>query len=152
MQPHESAATSALAATGAPHHPGSAAFLAVAAGGGTGAVARHAVGVWLLAAYPGSAPWPTLAINLAGSLLLGLVIGRFPHQPRLRALLAVGFCGGFTTFGTVSHELLDMTQQARWGTAALYAGASVAGCILGVWAGMRVWQRPGLAGDQARGS
>ena len=142
MQPHEPAATSAHAVIGTARNSGVATFLAVAAGGGTGAVARYTAGGWLLAAYPMSMPWATLAINLAGSLMLGVVIAGFPHQPRLRALLAVGFCGGFTTFGTFGHELLDLAEHARWGTAALYAGASVVGCAVAVLAGL-VLRRPG---------
>ncbi|HLM66390.1 MAG TPA: CrcB family protein [Longimicrobium sp.] len=72
----------------------------VALGGAAGALLRHAVGQALGPGRPGTFPWHTFAVNVAGSLVLGIVLARVPaDDPRhLRPLLAVGFCGGLTTF------------------------------------------------------
>ena len=102
---------------------------AVFLGGSAGALAR----VWLsdaLTHHPGSWPWSTLVINVAGTLLLGALAGRrltgrsigFAQQP----LLEVGFCGALTTFSTFQLELLQMLDDGRAGLAAAYVAVSIA--------------------------
>jgi CrcB protein len=86
-------------------------------------------------------PWATLAINVAGSLLLGILMGAFPSADeawRVRALLAVGFCGGFTTFSAFSYETLLLLQRGSPATALAYTGASVAAGVLAAWLGLRM--------------
>ncbi len=87
--------------------------LLVALGAAVGAVLRHAVAV----ALPGRRA--TLLVNLAGSLLLGLLA---PAAPAAAALLGVGLCGGLTTFSTYALEVLD---GGGW----RYAAGSTAGCL-----------------------
>lgn len=106
----------------------------VAAGGALGAVARLAV-----SALPPRAefPWHTLAINLAGSFVLGyLLLGQGMEHP-WRLAVAVGFLGAFTTLSTYSAETIGLWREGH----ALWAGLNIAGNALGgpllAWLGWR---------------
>ncbi len=83
-------------------------------------------------------PWNTLAVNLLGSLLIGLVLeaGEKLHA-HIRAFHAVGFCGGLTTFSAFAVETARLLQAGRLGLAAAYVVVSVVGCVLAVWLGFR---------------
>ncbi|MGK4598571.1 fluoride efflux transporter CrcB [Amycolatopsis sp. w19] len=91
--------------------------LFVALGGGLGAILRYLtdrrVQAWRNSAFP----WGTLTVNVVGSAILGVLTGWALHggQPdAVRALLAVGFCGGLTTFSTFGYETLRLfTEKAR---------------------------------------
>lgn len=114
-------------------------WLLVALGGGAGAAARFGVSQ-ALAGRDGF-PWATFAINVVGSLLLGILMGAFPSAEeawRVRALLAVGFCGGFTTFSTFSYETLVLFQRGSPATALAYAGGSVVMGLAAAWVGLRM--------------
>ena len=117
---------------------------AVAVGGAAGAAARFAVTLWLAHRLGGPLPWGTLAVNVLGSFVLGVVVG-FAPSPSVRALLGTGFCGGFTTFSTFAVE----TLAAPPGPAALHVGANVAGACgaaaLGLWVG-RTLRSGGIEG------
>ena len=111
-------------------------FLLVFAGGGIGSVLRYAVGLCISAA---AFPWATLAVNVGGSLAIGLFGGwceRFGWPEAVRLALIAGLCGGFTTFSTFSKESLALAQSGRWGALAAYALGSVALGIAAVDAGL----------------
>ncbi|MBB4637146.1 fluoride efflux transporter CrcB [Longimicrobium terrae] len=112
-------------------------LLLVALGGAAGAVTRYGAGRWIGTAARGGFPWGTFAVNLAGSLLLGIIVARVPPDDPRRLLLAVGFCGGLTTFSTFGYETFALLQDRAYGTALAYAGASMAAglaCVaLGMW-------------------
>ena len=96
-------------------------FLWVFLGGGVGSILRYAVGLCIGAA---AFPWATLAVNVGGSLAIGLFGGwgeRFGWSEAVRLALTVGLCGGFTTFSTFSKESLTLVQSGRWCIFALYA-------------------------------
>lgn len=114
------------------------AWLYVAVGGAAGAVMRYAAGQALGPVRPGAFPWHTFAVNVVGSLVLGLVMALVPaDDPRpLRALLAVGFCGGLTTFSTFGYETVGLLQSRAYGTALLYAGGSFAMALAAVGIGL----------------
>jgi CrcB protein len=102
---------------------------AVFAGGCAGALARAG----LAEAVPhdaGSWPWATFVANVAGALLLGVVVHRLPQ--RTRPLLATGFCGALTTFSTLQIELLGMLDRSDIGLAAGYAAASIAAGLVAI--------------------
>ncbi|MFM8271276.1 MAG: fluoride efflux transporter CrcB [Gemmata sp.] len=126
-------------------HPATLLFV----GGGAGANARYWFGQWVRAVQGGAAfpwatfPWATFAINVSGSVVLGLVAVTFVNHPDASRrnwylLLGTGFCGGFTTFSTFSLETLELLRAGRAGTAALYVCGSVAAGLLGVWLAMRL--------------
>jgi CrcB protein len=111
-------------------------------GGGVGANARY----WLSRLAPtvqtAPFPWITFAINVSGSVALGLVAALFRKHPdeSVRVwylLLGTGFCGGFTTFSTFSLETLELMQEGRpWAAAGYVLGSAAAG-VLGVWLAVR---------------
>ncbi len=84
-------------------------------------------------------PYPTLAINLLGSFLIGLFFEKVLLPESLRMGLMVGFLGGFTTFSAYSLETLQLLQSSRYLLALLYGGLSpvlgVGMAFLGVWCG-----------------
>lgn len=112
-------------------------FFLVFIGGGVGSVLRYAIGLCIGAA---TFPWATLAVNVGGSLAIGIFGGwgeRFGWSEAVRLALTVGLCGGFTTFSTFSKESLALVQSGRYCTFAAYAFGSVAVGIaavaLGYW-------------------
>jgi len=114
--------------------------LAVALGGLVGAPARVAVDRFVSDRVGGSAiPWGTLAVNVSGSLVLGLLAGlSLGHRlgGDLGALLGDGFCGAFTTFSTFSFEILSLLEEGHSIAAAAYLVLSVGAGIVAAAAGM----------------
>ena len=111
-------------------------LLLVALGGGVGSVLRY-----LLSGMNASFPWGTFAVNILGSLIIGLLVGLVSKgvlSAEMKLLLVTGFCGGFTTFSTFANESLGMMKTGDVLMMALYVGASVALSILAVWLGMKL--------------
>jgi fluoride exporter len=108
---------------------------AIFVGGAIGALARYGLGR-ALPHDPGSWPWATFCVNVAGALTLGYVTTRLqerlPPTAYRRPLLGTGFCGALTTFSTVQVELVQMLDEGRSGLAAGYAAASIAAGVLAV--------------------
>ncbi len=108
--------------------------LAVFLGGAIGALARAEVAVGLAVA-PGRWPWATLAVNVAGALMLGVFATRLqerlPPTAYRRPFLGTGVCGGLTTFSTIQLELLWMLDHDRPALALAYAATSL---VLGLGA------------------
>lgn len=101
--------------------------LLVTAGGVLGVLARYGLGTTV---SPGNQPWMIFAINVAGSFLLGAVVASSAHLSEpVRTGLAVGFCGGFTTFSTVSMQVLLDARGGEASFALLYLAASIAGGV-----------------------
>jgi fluoride exporter len=101
---------------------------AIAAGGAFGALVRVAL-ARSYAPGPGSWPWVTFAVNLAGAFLLGYFVTRLQERLPLsayrRPLLGTGFCGALTTFSTMQVELLHMLDGGDYVLAAGYALTSI---------------------------
>lgn len=120
--------------------------LLVALGGALGAWLRYVVGLaWLRGIGPVAAsafPWATLSVNLLGTFAMGLLAGLLARYGEggqtWRLLIGVGLLGGFTTFSAFSLELVNLAERGAFGTAALYAAASLTGGIAGLVAGLSI--------------
>ncbi|KQC33924.1 CrcB protein [Nonlabens sp. YIK11] len=113
-------------------------LLFVFIGGGLGSCLRFAFSIWL---NSDSIKWiPTLTVNVLGCLILGSVLALNDKSQLSESaflLLAVGFCGGLTTFSTFSAELYFLLKQMAYLQAALYFLAST---LLGITAIMISYQ------------
>jgi CrcB protein len=114
-------------------------LLLVACGGALGSVARALV-TWAIPA--GRLPWGTVAANIVGSLLVGILMARLePIQAsslRFHSLAVLGFCGGFTTFSSFSWQTLEQMQKGDWSAAVTNVTLSVSACVLATWLGWRL--------------
>ena len=115
-------------------------LLIVAAGGAIGASLRHLTGLVALRLMGPAFPWGTLAVNIVGSFVMGLMVEliarRFGASADLRLFIATGVLGGFTTFSAFSLDAVNLFNRAGFSLAALYVSASVAGAILALFAGL----------------
>lgn len=112
-------------------------ILFVALGGAVGSVFRYLLSGINAASFP----WGTFAVNIIGSLLIGLLVGLVSKgvlSPEMKLLLVTGFCGGITTFSTFANESFGMMKAGDALLMALYIGASVVVGILAVWLGMNI--------------
>ena len=118
-------------------------MLAVAVGGAAGTVARYELAL----AEPvraGQFPWATFVVNVTGSLVLGLVLALLAGRSRstvLRPFLAVGVCGGLTTFSTWMVESMLLIRGGDVGVATLYLGLSLVAGLLAVAVGVMLGGR-----------
>lgn len=115
----------------------------VAIAGGVGAAARYLIG---LAVGQSGFPWATLGINLAGSLLLGALVGaglRRDLHPLLLLALGTGLLGGFTTFSAFSVEAVQLLRAGRMGAAIAYVAASTLGGLLAAAVGLALVRAQG---------
>jgi CrcB protein len=116
--------------------------VAIAGGGVVGAALRWAVFTSVAA---GRFPWPVLFVNVAGSLILGVLLAEEWSHPRARLLLhdagGIGFCGSLTTFSTFSVEVVDLARDGDLVMAVSYTIASVAATIAAVVAGAAALHR-----------
>ena len=114
-------------------------FWAIAVGAAAGGVSRFYLGAAIQQRLGTDFPWGTLAINITGSLLLGFLLRYALATPaislELRAMLTVGFCGGYTTFSSYSYETLLLFEAGQAGRAAVYALGSVVLALSATFAG-----------------
>jgi CrcB protein len=114
-------------------------LLYVALGGALGSSLRYLLGGAIQRAAHAGFPYGTLAVNVLGCFLIGVLIKSFLNiEPpaSLRAFLIVGFCGGFTTFSSFTSEAVGLAQAGSYFRAAVYVLASVALCLSATGAGM----------------
>ena len=120
-------------------------LLLVAAGGAVGALAR----VGIDTAAPDSLfPWPTLAINVVGAFLLGLlpVLAAVRHSRRVAVALGPGVLGGFTTVSAWAGGVRELAAAGHVGVAGLYLAATLAAGLGAAALGRRMSHRPEPAG------
>jgi CrcB protein len=114
-------------------------FLLVMIGGAVGSAGRYAVGKLTLGTLGPDYPWGTLAVNLIGGFLMGLLAGllaRTGGGEQTRLLIGVGVLGGFTTFSAFSLDTALMIERGQWGVALAYALVSVIGSVVALFGGL----------------
>jgi CrcB protein len=118
-------------------------YLLIAVFGALGAMSRYAVDGWVSNTARGQFPWGTLAVNLAGSFALGILVelttSRLLPHPNWRIALGIGFLGAFTTFSTFTYESVRLVEDSAYALAlfnvvamtTLGLTAAAAGLLLG---------------------
>ena len=115
-------------------------IVAVSSGGITGTLLRFGTANWVNANWPRHFYTATLAVNIVGCLLIGVLYGLFLIRPEVpievRAGLMVGFLGGLTTFSSFSLDTVRLLESGQVLLALGYAAISVFGGLLATWAGL----------------
>ena len=113
--------------------------LSICVGASVGALARWRLGVWL--STGAILPWGTLAANLIGGYLIGVLVGLFQALPQLdpvwRLALVTGFLGALTTFSSFSVEVVGLLQQQRYLMALGWSALHLLGSLLMTIAGLQ---------------
>jgi CrcB protein len=108
-------------------------FLWICLGGAVGTGARYLLSDWSLRNLGPGFPWGTLAVNVIGSFLLGLLmqiaLATSLLSPTLRLTLTTGIMGGFTTYSAFNYETLRYLQQGDWVGAGTYVTATLLVCL-----------------------
>lgn len=115
--------------------------LAIAAGGGLGAVARYLLASRIALVTSPGFPWGTLTVNVIGCIVMGvlaeLMALRWSAPLELRAFLTTGLLGGFTTFSAFALDTGLLAERNQPLLAAAYVIGSVALSLLGFYIGLR---------------
>jgi len=112
----------------------------VFAGGGLGSLLRYQLGRFINQTYLSAFPTATLMVNIVACFLLGLIMGYLSHPEHqnqaAKLLLAVGFCGGFSTFSTFSYETLLLIRQGQTTLALGNIFLSIILCLIATFTGV----------------
>ncbi len=115
-------------------------LLLTAAGGALGAAARYLINVSMLAWFGPAFPWATLTVNVAGSLIMGVLAGWLlplhAGTTSLWTFLATGILGGFTTFSAFSLDVWILYEREQYSALMLYVAGSVIISIAALFLGM----------------
>jgi len=114
-------------------------YLWIAIGAVVGASARYYLSVSVSRNFASAFPYGTLLINITGSFILGFFLvfstERALLDPRWRLLVAIGFCGSYTTFSSYAFESFALMEQGQWLLTGVNIVASNALCLAAVLAG-----------------
>ena len=122
-------------------------FVFIAIGGAVGSIFRYLMGSAVQRLAGGGFPYGTLAVNTLGCFIIGVLVELFINlEPpaALRALLVVGFCGGFTTFSTFSNETVGLYEAGAYWKALIYAVGSVSLCLASTSLGIALMRASGI--------
>ena len=120
------------------------ATLWIAVGSGIGGAARYWLTILMERMFGDTFPWGTLAVNVSGSVLIGVFVAMAGADERITSLtlsqqfITLGIFGGFTTFSAFSLQTLLLMQSGNWVSAGANIAASLGACLLGIWAGQRL--------------
>ena len=114
-------------------------IIGISIGAVAGALARWQMGRWFNQPHS-LLPWGTLAVNLVGGYLIGLLVALFQHLPGIdpvwRLVLITGYLGALTTFSSFSAEVVALLQQERYllalGWSTLHLAGSLLMTVLGI--------------------
>jgi CrcB protein len=109
-------------------------WLLVIAGASIGAPLRYLTDRTIQSRHDSVLPWGTFAVNVIGSLVLGLLTGA-AASPHLGLLLGTGFCGALSTYSTFSYETLRLAEQGAGRYAALNVVGSITAGLCAAFAG-----------------
>lgn len=116
------------------------AYLIVFLGGGIGAMLRHGVNIAAVRVLGINFPFGTLAVNITGSLIMGLLAAYFGFRSgasqHWRLFLTTGILGGYTTFSTFSLDVALLYERGELGLAFLYVLVSVLVSIAALFGGL----------------
>ncbi len=111
----------------------------VGLGGCIGSIARYMIVQYSVKTVAADFPYGTLAVNIIGSLMIGLIYGINEHKqffdPETTLFLTVGICGGFTTFSSFGLESFNLLRSGQVMTALLYITISNIAALLSVFSG-----------------
>ncbi|MBB4841095.1 CrcB protein [Sphingomonas kyeonggiensis] len=117
-------------------------ILLVMLGGAFGSAARYLTGKLTLGWFGPDYPWGTLAVNLIGGFLMGMLAGTLAKigqgGEQWRLLIGVGLLGGYTTFSAFTLDLMNMIERGDYGMGLGYILASVVGSALALFAGLSI--------------
>lgn len=120
-------------------------LIAIFLGSGLGGLTRFGLGKWINGLHDCHFPFGTFVVNVVACFALGFIIGLAEHKqilsPTARLFLAVGFCGGFSTFSAFSSETLTLFQQGHSITSVLYAFGSISLCVTATFGGLFIAER-----------
>lgn len=115
-------------------------ILIVGAGGFIGSVMRYLLQLFVEKGLSTTFPWGTFIANIAGSFIIGVVFALAQKGDLLsaewRLFLAVGICGGFTTFSSFAYNNLNMLKEQAYGQFIWNVGGSLFFGLLAVYLGM----------------
>ena len=114
----------------------------LAIGGGVGTLVRASIAILALRLCGREFPWGTLAVNLIGSFLFGVIVSlgrcRMGFPTGCETILLVGFLGGFTTYSSFAFQSYEFFEQGRPLLAGAYVVGTVVSGLVFVWAGVIV--------------
>ncbi|NJO91696.1 MAG: fluoride efflux transporter CrcB [Chloroflexia bacterium] len=117
-------------------------MLLVGTGGLVGSILRYLVSQLIQKVFETTFPLGTLVVNIVGSFLIGIIYALSERSEILsaewRVFLAVGFCGGFTTFSSFAYENFAMANIQQFLFSALYIGLSLILGLLAVYLGVQL--------------
>jgi len=120
-------------------------YLLILIGGGIGTVTRYAAGSAIMTRFGGKFPLGTLAINVSGCFLIGLLMTilteRFKVDPAWRLFFVIGFLGGYTTFSSFEWETYTTIRDGGLWAGMLNVVASTALGYAAVWLGAMLARR-----------
>lgn len=121
-------------------------LLLVGTGGFLGSVSRFLASRFMQNYFPSAFPFGTFFVNISGCFLIGLIYGFSERSSLLtsgwKLFLAVGFCGGFTTFSTFANENLALLRDGEFFNFILYTGLSVFIGIAATFLGVLITKIP----------
>jgi CrcB protein len=120
-------------------------YLLIVLCGGAGSLTRYLAGTAVTARYGSRFPWGTLAVNVSGSFLIGLIMTLLTEKavvsPNWRLALVVGFLGGYTTFSSFEWETYAAVRAGGFWIGALNVMGSVILGYAAVWLGSALARR-----------
>lgn len=115
-------------------------LLMIGTGGFLGSVARYLSSNYINLLFSSHFPYGTLTVNIIGCLIIGIAVGLFERFDVLfiewRLFVAVGFCGGFTTFSAFALENISLLQAGKYASFAIYSTLSFTTCLISVLIGL----------------